>query len=110
MAELGGNTASTLRACISCGNSEVPQPQTAVGGRDQWPRAVAEDWVEARQRSHEGIRATMSAGDRDNLSPGAAEVRDRFAADSLARDVAVSLDRIPPTDVLGPGVEGTVPE
>ncbi|MFE3591371.1 hypothetical protein ACFXOY_28145 [Streptomyces niveus] len=50
MAELGGISASTLRAYISRGNSEVPRPQVVVG-------------------------------DRDSLSPGAAEVRDRFAAD-----------------------------
>lgn len=138
MAELGGITASTLRAYISRGNSEVPQPQATVNGRDQWARAVAEDWVEARRRSHEGVRATMTAGDRDNLSPGAAEVRDHFAddfhsllwerpdvrkrwvlrarnegsvrevADALAWDVAVSLDRILPTDLLGPTVVGAV--
>ncbi|MFE4336178.1 hypothetical protein ACFRQM_44520 [Streptomyces sp. NPDC056831] len=80
----------------------------------------------------------MSAGDRDNLSPGAAEVRDRFAADfqhtpwgrpdvrkrwiprqhnetsvrkvsdALAWNVAVSLDRILPTEILGPVVEGAM--
>jgi predicted DNA-binding transcriptional regulator AlpA len=138
MAELGGITASTLRAYISRGNSEVPQPQATVGGRDQWARAVADDWVEARQRSYEGVRATMTAGDRDNLSPGAAEVRDHFAddfrsllwdrpdvrkrwvlrsrnedsvrevADALAWDVAVSLDRILPTDLLGPTLRGAI--
>ncbi|MGW2749255.1 hypothetical protein ACWC5O_45155, partial [Streptomyces sp. NPDC001450] len=138
MAELGGITASTLRAYISRSNSEVPQPQAMVGGRAQWARAVAQDWVEARQRSSEGIRATMSAGDRDNLSPGAAAVRDRFAADfqntlwgrpdvrkrwilrqrnetsvrevadTLAWSVAVSLDRILPTDLLGPTIVGAV--
>ncbi|MFE2325299.1 hypothetical protein ACFXD5_15490 [Streptomyces sp. NPDC059385] len=43
MAELGGITASTLRSYISRGNSEVPQPQATVGGRDQWARAVADD-------------------------------------------------------------------
>jgi hypothetical protein len=138
MAELGGITASTLRAYISRGNSEVPLPQATVGGRDQWARAVAEDWVEARQRSYEGVGAAMSAGDRDNLSPGAAEVRDRFAADfhrtlwdrpdvrkrwilrqrnkesvaevanALAWSVAASLDRIIPTQHLGRVVEGAV--
>ncbi|MEU4359929.1 helix-turn-helix transcriptional regulator [Streptomyces virginiae] len=138
MAELGGITASTLRAYISRGNSEVPQPQAMVNGRVQWARAVADDWVEARQRSYEGIKATMSAGDRDNLSPGAAAVRDRFAAnfhstlwgrpdvrkrwilrarnegsvreiaDTLAWDVAVSLDRVLPPDVLGPTVKGAI--
>lgn len=138
MAELGGITASTLRAYISRGNSEVPLPQATVGGRDQWARAVAQDWVEARQRSYEGIGAAMSAGDRDNLSPGAAEVRDRFATDfqhtlfdrpdvrkrwvlrqrnkesvaevanELAWSVAVSLDRIIPTEYLGAVVRNAV--
>ncbi|MFE5915002.1 hypothetical protein ACFQ6B_38810 [Streptomyces wedmorensis] len=138
MAELGGITASTLRAYISRGNSEVPQPQALVGGRDQWARAVADDWVEARQRSHEGVRAVMSAGDRDQLSRGAAEVRAHFAADfhgtlwgrpdvrkrwvlrarnedsvreiadALAWNVASSLDRVLPTRLLGPTIEGAV--
>ncbi|UUY52341.1 hypothetical protein NRK68_34260 (plasmid) [Streptomyces yangpuensis] len=138
MAELGGITASTLRAYISRGNSEVPQPQAVVGGRDQWARAVADDWVEKRQRSYEGVKATMSAGDRDELSRGAAEVRDHFAADfqstlwdrpdvrkrwvlrarnqdsvkevsdALAWTVAVSLDRILPTQFLGHTVESAV--
>jgi hypothetical protein len=81
MAELGSITASTLRAYISRGNSEVPQPQATVNGRDQWARAAADDWVEAGQRSYEGVRATMIAGNRDNLSPGTAEVRDHFADD-----------------------------
>ncbi|MFH9425426.1 hypothetical protein [Streptomyces sp. NPDC017529] len=138
MAELGGITASTLRAYISRGNNEVPQPQATVGGRDQWARTVAEDWAEARQRSHEGVGAAMSAGDRDSLSPGAAEVRDRFATDfqhtlydrpdvrkrwvlrqrnkesvaeianELAWSVAASLDQIIPTQHLGRVVQGAV--
>ncbi|WP_331739765.1 hypothetical protein OG590_39000 (plasmid) [Streptomyces goshikiensis] len=138
MAELGGITASTLRAYISRGNSEVPQPQATVGGRDQWARAVADDWVEKRQRSYEGVKATMSAGDRDELSRGAAEVRDHFAADfqntlwerpdvrkrwvlrarnqdsvrevsdALAWTVAASLDRIVPTQFLGHTIESAV--
>ncbi|MGW9241299.1 hypothetical protein ACWGRL_21660 [[Kitasatospora] papulosa] len=138
MAELGGITASTLRAYISRGNSEVPLPQAVVGGRDQWARAVAEDWAESRQRSYEGVGAAMSAGDRDSLSPGAAEVRDRFVTDfqhtlfdrpdvrkrwvlrqrnkesvaeiagELAWSVAVSLERIIPTEHLGRTVRAAV--
>ncbi|GHF94876.1 hypothetical protein [Streptomyces thermodiastaticus] len=138
MAELGGITASTLRAYISRGNSEVPLPQATVGGRDQWARAVAEDWVEARQRSYAGVKSAMSAGDPDSLSPGAAEVRGRFAADfrhalfgrpdlrkrwvlrhrneesvaevadALAWSVAVSLDDIVPTEHLGHTVRAAV--
>ncbi|MEU9998087.1 hypothetical protein [Streptomyces sp. NPDC050848] len=138
MAELGGITASTLRAYISRDNSEVPQPQATVGGRDQWARAVADDWVEARRRSYDGVRATMSAGDRHKLSRGAAEVRDRYAADfhdtlwgrpdvrkrwilrarnedsvreisdALAWNVASSLDRVLPTHLLGNTIENAV--
>lgn len=140
MAALGGITASTLRAYISRNNSEVPMPQAHIGGRAQWSRPVAEDWAEARRRSPEGVRAAMSAGDRDNLSPGAANVRDRFAddfmgtlwerpdvrkrwvlrsrneasvrevADVLAWSVATSLDRILPTGILGPTVRHAVLE
>lgn len=138
MAELGGITASTLRAYISRGNSEVPLPQATVGGRDQWSRAVAQDWVEARKRSYQGVGAAMSAGDRDSLSPGAAEVRDRFAADfqhalfdrpdvrrrwalrhrnkesvaqiagELAWSVGAGLDQIVPTEHLGRTVRAAV--
>ncbi|MBN0045584.1 hypothetical protein JS756_16010 [Streptomyces actuosus] len=138
MAELGGITASTLRAYISRGNSEVPRPQAVVGGRDQWARAVADDWVEARKRSYTGVGEAMSAGDRDALSPGAAEVRDRFAADfqhalydrpdvrkrwvlrhrnkesvtqiagELAWSVAAGLDQIVPTEHLGRTVRAAV--
>ncbi|MFJ4843166.1 hypothetical protein [Streptomyces sp. NPDC088746] len=80
----------------------------------------------------------MSAGDRDSLSPGAAEVRDRFVTDfqhtlfdrpdvrkrwvprqrnkesvaeiagELAWSVAVSLDRIIPTEHLGRTVRAAV--
>ncbi|WP_042428016.1 hypothetical protein [Streptacidiphilus anmyonensis] len=138
LAELGGISASTLRAYISRGSSEVPLPQATVGNRDQWSRAVAQDWVEARQRSYQGVGEVMSAGDRDSLSPGAAEVRDRFAADfqhtlfdrpdlrkrwalrhrnkesvgevadTLAWSVGASLDQIVPTRHLGQTVLAAV--
>ncbi|WP_053686834.1 hypothetical protein [Streptomyces sp. IGB124] len=137
MAELGGITASTLRA-YSRGSSEVPQPQATGGGGDPWARAVADDWVEKRHRSYEGVKAAMPAGDRDELCRGAAEVRDHFAADfqstlwdrpdvrkrwvlrarnqesgkevsdALAWTVAVRLDRIVPTQFLGHTVESAV--
>ncbi|MFF8293547.1 hypothetical protein ACF068_30660 [Streptomyces sp. NPDC016309] len=94
--------------------------------------------MEACQRSYEGVRATMSVGDRNQLSKGAAEVRDRSAADfhktlwdrpdvrkrwilrarnensvrevsdTLAWTVAASLDRFLPTHLLGPTVMDAV--
>jgi predicted DNA-binding transcriptional regulator AlpA len=140
MAALGGITASTLRGYISRGENDVPLPQAVVGGRAQWSRPVAEDWVEARRRSSEGLNDAMSAGDRHRLAPGAAQIRDRFSetffsylwkrpdirkrwvlrqrnepsvrevADQLAFEVADSLRRIIPTDALGPTVRHAVLE
>lgn len=118
----------------------MPLPQATVGGRAQWSRPVAEDWVEARRRSSEGLRDAMSAGDRHHLAPGAAQIRDRFSetffsflwkrpdirkrwvlrqrnepsvrevADQLAFEVADSLRRIIPTDALGPTIRHAVLE
>ncbi|MGA5520061.1 hypothetical protein ACPCK2_28060 [Streptomyces pseudogriseolus] len=126
MAALGGIKASTLRDYISRGENDVPLPQATVGGRAQWSRPVAEDWVQAGRRSSEGLRDVMSAGDRHHLAPGAAQIRDRFSetffsflwkrpdirkrwvlrqrnelsvrevADQLAFEVANSLKRITP--------------
>ncbi|MFJ8719505.1 helix-turn-helix transcriptional regulator [Streptomyces violaceus] len=140
VAALGGITASTLRGYISRGENDVPLPQATVGGRAQWSRPVAQDWVEARRRSSEGLRDAMSAGDRHHLAPGAAQIRDRFSetffsflwkrpdirkrwvlrqrnepsvrevADQLAFEVADSLRRIIPTDALGPTVRHAVLE
>jgi hypothetical protein len=130
MAALGAIGASTLRAYISRGEGEVPMVQATIGSRGMWSRPVAQDWAEARRRSAEGVKAVLSAGDRDQLSPGAAEVRERFArdfrrslwerpdwrkrwvlrhrneesvgeiADDLAWTVAVGMDRILPSNLL----------
>ncbi|MFC9067942.1 MULTISPECIES: helix-turn-helix transcriptional regulator [Streptomyces] len=138
MAQLAGISPSTLRGYISRNTADVPLPQATVGGRAQWSRPVAEDWVESRQRSADGIREAMSAGDRDKLSPGAAHIRDRFAedfygtlwgqpdtrkrwalrhrnpasvrevADLLAWSVAASLNHILPTGVLGSTIRHAV--
>ena len=80
LAEIGGVAASTLRAYISRGQKEVPQPQATVNGRSMWARPVAEEWAEARRRSDEGVEAAVST-DRDGakLAPGVAETWDRFS-------------------------------
>jgi hypothetical protein len=138
MAERGGIAASTLRAYISRGESSVPLPQAAVGGRSMWSRPVADDWAEQRRRSPEGVQASMAASDEDALSLGATDVRERFTreffhalwerpdrrrrwvlrhrneaavrevADNLAWTVAVSLDRVIPTDALGATIRHAV--
>lgn len=79
MAALGGITASTLRGYIARGENDVPAPQANVSGRSMWSKAVAADWVEARNRSSEGVREVLAGQDIDQLSPGAAAVRDRYA-------------------------------
>lgn len=138
MAALSEIGASTLRSYISRGEGEVPMPQATIGGRGMWSRPVAQDWAEARRRSAEGVKAVLSAGDRHQLSPGAAEVRERFArdfrrslwerpdwrkrwvlrhrneesvgeiADDLAWTVAVSMDRILPTNLLSATIRHAV--
>ncbi|WP_307805575.1 hypothetical protein [Streptomyces spirodelae] len=135
LAEIG---ASTLRGYISRGESSVPLPQATVSGRAQWSKPVARDWAEARRRSWEGVEDAMSAGDPLKLSPGAAQVRERFAkdfayalwerpdwrkrwvlrhrnkesvqeiADVLARDVAVSLEDIVPTEPISATIRHAV--
>lgn len=140
VAALAKITASTLRGYISRNENDVPLPQATVGGRAQWAPRVAEDWVEVRRRSSEGVREAMSAGDRHHLAPGAAQVRDRFSesffgtlwkrpdirkrwvlrhrneaavrevADQLAWEVAAGLNQIIPTDALGPTIRHAVLE
>ncbi|MEU3657128.1 hypothetical protein AB0E67_30890 [Streptomyces sp. NPDC032161] len=95
MAALAGITASTLRSCISRSNSEVPMPQATVGGRAQWSRPVAEDRAEVRRRSPEEERAVMSAGDRDNLSPGAADVHGPHALTGVVCDSGCGIAHHP---------------
>ncbi|MFF2549262.1 hypothetical protein ACFVUY_42810 [Kitasatospora sp. NPDC058063] len=138
MADLGGITASTLRAYITRGESSVPLPQATVASRNLWSRAVAQDWAEARRRSAEGVTAVLSAGNRHDLSPGAAELHDRLSrnffdalwerpdrrkqwvlrsrnetsvrevADDLAWEVAADLKRILPTDLLSATIRHAV--
>lgn len=130
LAEIGGIAASTLRAYLARGESEVPLPQTVVGGRAMWSRPVAEDWAEDRRRSREGVASTMADRKREGFSVGATEVwdyftknfssfmwerpeyRKRFAlrwrtqpavhklADDLGWLTAISLDRIVPMNDL----------
>ena len=112
----------------------------ALGVPEAGPDREAPDnpRVEARQRSYQGVGEAMSADDRNSLSPGAAEVRDRFAvdfqhtlfdrpdlrkrwtlrhrskesvaevADRLAWSVGANLDQIVPTESLGNTVRAAV--
>lgn len=86
MAEAAGIAASTLRAYLSREESDVPLPQAAVGGRNLWSRPVAEDWVESRSRSYEGLTATVSIERSGaSLPPGLAALWDRFAREFFSR-------------------------
>ncbi|SED28555.1 hypothetical protein SAMN05428954_7282 [Streptomyces sp. 2112.3] len=67
MAEMSGIAASTLRACNTRGEADVPLPQAVVGGRSAWARPVAQDWIEHRSRSADSVAAAMAtstSGDR----------------------------------------------
>jgi len=77
MAETAGVAASTLRAYISRGEAEVPQPQAVIGSRSLWARPVAEEWAEKRRTSPDSIEEAL-ADARDDQPPGVADIWDRF--------------------------------
>ncbi|MEU6742796.1 helix-turn-helix transcriptional regulator [Streptosporangium sandarakinum] len=80
VAELAGIASSTLRSYIARGEGDLPLPQAKVGGRNLWARVVAQEWVEQRNRSDDGVEAVM-AGDHDghSLAPGIAEAWTAFS-------------------------------
>lgn len=80
MAELGGISASTLRAYISRRESDVPPPQSTTGGRNMWSRAVGEDWAEHRRRTTSAAAGALATSDDDDLPSGMTELKTRFTA------------------------------
>ncbi|MEV1172482.1 hypothetical protein [Nonomuraea sp. NPDC049784] len=79
MAQLAGVAPSTLRAYVSRGEGDVPQPQATVSGRNVWARPVAEEWVERRHRSSESLDEAVSAKvGAASLPIGVAELWKRF--------------------------------
>jgi hypothetical protein len=128
LAGIAGIAASTLRAYLSRGEGDVPTPQATVNGRSVWARPVAQEWAEARRRSPEGVRATVTTD--QELPEGVAEVWQRFTrrffsllwenpaqrkrwalrwrteaaardlAHELSWEIAASLDGIIPLDAL----------
>ena len=69
VAEITGIAASTLRAYIARGESDVPLPQAAIGGRNAWARPVAEEWAEARSRDPDGVRTCCLRQPRRRVPP-----------------------------------------
>jgi hypothetical protein len=88
VAEVTGIAASTLRAYVARGQSDVPLPQAVAGGRALWSRPVAQEWAEQRRRSPDGVEAAVSAprGDGEPVPVGQAA-----AADSLTRSFMAGL-------------------
>jgi hypothetical protein len=79
LAEIGGVSASTVRAYLSRGEGDLPQPQAVVNGRSMWARPVAEEWVEQRRRSPENLAAVVSVGPSNlPMAPGVRSLWDRF--------------------------------
>ena len=80
VAEITGIAASTLRAYIARGESDVPLPQAAIGGRNAWARPVAEEWAEARSRDPGGVERAVSVNrDGASLPPGVDDLCSRYA-------------------------------
>ncbi|MGV9638007.1 hypothetical protein ACWDO0_27855 [Nocardia rhamnosiphila] len=75
---------STLRAYQARGETDLPDPQATISGRNVWSKPVAADWIEQRTRSSGSVAATMAAGNTavdefdNNLSRGEADIRHRF--------------------------------
>jgi hypothetical protein len=79
MAQIAGVAPSTLRAYVSRGEGDVPQPQATVSGRNVWARPVAEEWVQHRHRSSESLDEAVSAKVGEaSLPVGVAELWKRF--------------------------------
>ncbi|MDT3445278.1 hypothetical protein [Pseudofrankia sp. BMG5.37] len=79
LAAIAGIAPSTLRGYIARGQGDVPAPQAVVGGRSLWARRVAEEWVEQRDRSPEGLTATVSKTRGKAAQPaGIIDVWDRY--------------------------------
>jgi hypothetical protein len=85
LAEIAGITSSTLRSYIARGEADVPLVQAVIGGRSLWSRPVAEEWVEQRERSSEGLTRAMSA-DKEGTPLGVSE-----AAAGLSRSFLATL-------------------
>jgi hypothetical protein len=87
LAELAGIATPTLRSYISRGQSDIPQPQATLSGRHLWSRAVAQEWLEARANSSEGITELMATG-RFGETPvpeGMAELANQLTGTFFAR-------------------------
>ncbi|MEV4249314.1 hypothetical protein AB0J63_38605 [Streptosporangium canum] len=87
VADIAGVTPSTLRAYLSRGRGEIPQPQATISGRNVWSRPVAHEWVEQRRRSPESVEEALSATRIEGWSAlpiGAVDIWKRFAQEFLA--------------------------
>jgi hypothetical protein len=78
LAQIAKIAASTLRAYIARDENEVPPPQAYISGRAVWSRPVAQDWVEVRRRSHEGLTEAV-AGDHPDLPVGVSDLWVRYS-------------------------------
>jgi len=86
LAEVAGIAASTLRAYITRGEGDVPQPQAMISGRSVWARPVAEEWAERRRRSADGLTAAVSLSRPGTpRAPGMTEVWERFSRSFFTR-------------------------
>ena len=98
MARVGGIAASTLRAYLSRDQSDVPDPQAVIGGRNMWSRPVAADWAEQRNRSDEGVESVLAQqGSEFSLSVGQHQIQEM-----LAKSFASAVGQPRAAQTLGP--------
>lgn len=85
-AHRAGIASSTLRAYISRGQSDVPQPQAVSAGRDLWSVPVADDWITLRNNRDEPSPIQRREGTSvTKLSPGEAAIQQRIGASFFLR-------------------------
>ncbi|MFF5037528.1 hypothetical protein [Nocardia salmonicida] len=84
IAEMIGAEPSALRTQIARGQVELPSPQAAIAGRNVWSRPVADEWVEAMQRSTDATAAALS-NSATEMPVGIHELWEKFAASFFAR-------------------------
>jgi hypothetical protein len=74
LAELADVAPPTLRSYLSRGQSELPQPQAVIAGRNLWARTVGEEWIEQRRRSPDGLTEAV-AGPMPNQPIGQSQLQ-----------------------------------
>lgn len=79
VAQQAGIAASTLRAYLTRGEGDIPEPQTSEGSRKRWAKPVIDDWLEQRRRDPAAVATILTGDEDDHLSPGVSALWKRLS-------------------------------